>query len=69
MVYISVRIPKEVTVYEAINVFYISDKHGISLSASQSAVRFLPLELSDEALKKENNFLVQEMLILRDPCL
>ena len=51
--YISVRTPKEITMYEAINVFYSSDKNDILLSTPQSALRSLPLELSDEALKKK----------------
>jgi len=43
MAYISVRILKEITVYEAINVFYSSDKRDILLSTLQTALRSLPL--------------------------
>lgn len=50
IVYISVRIPKEITVYEAIKGFYSSDKHDNLLSTPQTVLRSLPLELSDEAL-------------------
>lgn len=67
MACISIRIPKEIPVYEAINVFYSSNKHDVLLNTTQTALRSWPLELSDEALKKENNFLAQEMFVLRDP--
>lgn len=43
MVYISVRITEEITVYEAINVFYSSNKRDILLSKPQTSLRSLPL--------------------------
>lgn len=55
MVYISVRITEEITVYEAINVFCSSNKHDILLSNPQTSLRSLPLEVTDKSLKNNNN--------------
>lgn len=69
MACISIKIPKGIPVYETISAFYSSDKNDVLLNTTQTALRSQPLEFSEEDLKKPNNFLAQEMFVLRDPFL